>query len=107
MEMGHLSKKQHDDWRMGRVAYLEQIIALNLNKITAICRAIHASAARGKLKPSWTAYVKWGKGARTPLRFTKSGDPKLERLWATHYLMPKFINDPAGPQGASHPVQPE
>jgi hypothetical protein len=99
LEMGRLTKKQHEDWRMGRVPYLEQILGMNLSKITTICRAVHASAVRGKLKASWTAYVKLGKGARTPLRFTKSGDPKLERLWATHYLMPK-ATVPASPDPA-------
>lgn len=88
MEMGRLSQKNHEDWRMGRAPYLERVIELNLSRINDVCRAIHASARRGKLKPNWTAYVQRGKGGRPPLRFTKSGDPNLERQWATHYLMP-------------------
>ncbi|MSU63836.1 MAG: hypothetical protein EXS31_15790 [Pedosphaera sp.] len=88
LEMGKLSRKNHEDWRMGRVPYLERVIELNLSQINSVCRAIHESARRGKLKPNWTAYVKWGKGERPPLRFTKSGDPYLERQWATHYLPP-------------------
>ena len=71
---------------MGHTPYLENVIQLNLSQISAICRALHLSASRGNLKASWTAYVKWGKGNRTPLRFSKSGDPALERRWATHYL---------------------
>jgi len=67
---------------------MERVIQLNLSQINVVCRAIHASAQRGRLKPSWTAYVKWGKGGRPPLRFTKSGDATLERHWATHYLPP-------------------
>jgi hypothetical protein len=85
-EMGKLDAKQWEDWRRGRVPYLERVIHLNLNQINAVCRAVHASARRGNLKPSWTAYVKWGKGAQTPLRFTKFGDPQLERVWATRYI---------------------
>ena len=90
-EMGKLSRKNHEDWRRGRLPYLERVIELNLAQIKAVCRAIHASAQRGRLKPSWTAYVKWGKGGRSPLRFTKSGDPHLERLWAVHYLHPTLV----------------
>lgn len=85
-EMGKLDAKPWDEWRRGRVPYLERLIRLNLSQINAVCRAVHASARRGNLKPSWTAYVKRGKGARTPLRFTKSGDPHLERAWATRHV---------------------
>lgn len=85
-EMGKLDAKQWEDWRRGRVPYLERVIRLNLTQITAVCRAVHASARRGNLRPSWTAYVRSGKGPRPPLRFTKSGDPSLERAWATRYV---------------------
>ena len=85
-EMGKLDAKQWDEWRRGKVPYLERVIRLNLSQINAVCRAVHASARRGNLKPSWTAYVRWGKGPRPPLRFTKSGDPTLERAWATRYV---------------------
>jgi hypothetical protein len=85
-EMGKLDAKQWDEWRRGRVLYLERVIRLNLSQINAVYRAVQASARQGNLKPSWTAYVKWGKGARTPLRFTKSGDPQLERAWATRHV---------------------
>ena len=84
--MGKLEGMDREDWRRGRVPYLERVIRLNLNQINAVCRAVHASARRANLKPSWTAYVKWGKGARTRLRFTKSGDPHLERAWATRHV---------------------
>jgi len=90
MEMGKLPPKSHEDWRRGRVPYLERVIELNLSQINVVFRTINASARRGKLKPSWTAYVQWGKGGRAPLRFTKSGDPNLERRWATHYLHPSL-----------------
>jgi hypothetical protein len=85
-EMGKLEGKNREDWRRGRVPYLERVIRLNLNQINAVCRAVHASARRGNLKPSWTAYVRWGKGPRLLLRFTKSGDPHLERAWATRHV---------------------
>lgn len=98
MEMGKLSQANHEDWRMGRTPYLERVIELNLSQINVVCCVIHASARRGNLKPSWTAYVKWGKGGRPSLRFTKSGDPNLERRWATHYLPPASKTITAAPQ---------
>jgi len=85
-EMGKLDPKHWDDWRRGRVPYLERVIRLDLSQINAVCRAVQASARRGNLKRSGTAYLKWGRGPRTPLRFTKSGDPHLERSWATRHV---------------------
>lgn len=85
-ELGKLEPRHWEDWRFGRVPYLERVIRLNLNQINAVCCAVQAHARRGSLNPSWTAYFKWGKGARTPLRFTKSGDPRLERAWSTRYV---------------------
>jgi hypothetical protein len=43
-------------------------------------------ARKHDLKPSWTAYNKWGKGNKTRLRFSKSGDENIEKLYATHYV---------------------
>ena len=90
-EMGKVDPKQWEDWRFGRIPYLERVIRLNLSQINGVCRTIHASAKRGDLKPSWTGYHRWGKGPRVTLRFTKSGDPKLEKAWATHYLPRKSV----------------
>ena len=93
LELGRLTHAAHEDWRLGRVGCLEKVIQLNLSQINVVCQTIHASARQGKLKGSWTSYVKWGKGARTPLRFTKSGAPELERRWATHYLHPQLSGE--------------
>ena len=30
-------------------------------------------------------YKKWGKGKKIKLRFSKSGNPKIEESYATHY----------------------
>jgi len=87
LEMGKLEARDWEAWRFGRVPYLERAIRLNLGQIAAVCRAVQSSARRGNLKPSWTAYNRWGKGARTLLRFTKSGDPSLERIWATRHVL--------------------
>lgn len=100
-EMGKLDSKHWDEWRRGQVPYLERVIRLNLSQISVVCRAVQASARRGNLKPSWTSYVRWGKGPRTPLRFTKSGDPRLERIWATRHIHPQPRSTKAGAAATS------
>ena len=41
----------------------------------------------------------WGKGPRQRLRFTKTGEPKVEEAYATHFVWPGKgpIQAPKGP----------
>ena len=32
--------------------------------------------------------MRWGKGPKQRLRFSKSGKPKLEEVYATHFVWP-------------------
>ena len=41
-----------------------------------------------KLMPSTTVYMRWGKGPKKRLRFTKTGDPKLEEAYSRHFVWP-------------------
>ena len=40
------------------------------------------------LVPSMTAYARWGKGPKQRLRFTKTGDKKLEEAYSRCFLRP-------------------
>jgi hypothetical protein len=86
MAVGVLSKADYENWRVGRVDYLERVCKVNLRKLSVISREIRAYAKQHDLKPSWTDYRKWGKGEKPRLRFSKSGDERIERLYATHYV---------------------
>jgi len=35
-----------------------------------------------------TTYVRWGKGPKQRLRFTKTGDPRLEEAYSQHFVWP-------------------
>jgi hypothetical protein len=86
MAIGVLSKADYENWRNGRVDYLERVCKVNLKKLSAINREIRAYAKHQNLKASWTDYRKWGKGENIRLHFSKSGDERIERLYATHYV---------------------
>ena len=60
----------------------EAIINCNLMRILQF----HAHDLN--LVPSVTAYVRRGKGSKQRLRFTKSGDPGIERAYARHFVWP-------------------
>ena len=86
MAVGYLSKEDHENWRFGRVPYLERVCRVNLSKLSSISHEIRVYAQKHGLKPSWTDYRKWGKGKPTRLRFSKSGNERIEELYATHYV---------------------
>jgi hypothetical protein len=93
MAIGVLSKADYENWRFGRVHYLERVCKINLHKLSSINHEIRAYAKKHNLKPSWTDYRKWGKGENTRLRFSKSGDDQIERFYATHYVGQKKIEE--------------
>lgn len=90
MGMGILSKEDHDSWRFGRVPYLEKVVQSNLSKISQVMKSFRIWSAEQELKPSETVYRKWGKGSKHDLRFSKTGNPKIEKAYRTHYVSPKL-----------------
>jgi hypothetical protein len=86
--MGLLAPEKLEDWRRGRVQYLEAVIDCNLTRLSRLLRILRFHAHDLSLKPSWTAYVRWGKGPKQRLRFTKTGDEQIEKAYATHLVWP-------------------
>ncbi|MEH2623320.1 hypothetical protein V1292_001375 [Bradyrhizobium sp. AZCC 1719] len=72
-------------WRQGQVDYLERVMQTNLPRISQAMKLFRSWATAKGLTPSETHYV-----ARTPsrqtLRFSKSGNPTIERLYRTHWI---------------------
>jgi hypothetical protein len=87
VRMTLLSSDDVKEWRFGRIPYLEKVIRCNLAKASRILRILRFHAHDLNLKPSHTVYVKWGKGKRVPLRFSKSGDRKLEEAYSRHFVV--------------------
>lgn len=86
IQMGRLSRKDYEGWRFGRVPYLERVIQGNLSKANRILRILRLHAHDLNLRPSSTAYMKWGKGPKTRLRFSKTGDPNVEEAYARCFI---------------------
>jgi hypothetical protein len=76
-------------WRSGQVEYLERVVQANLSRISEAMKVFRAWAMAKGLTPSETNYV-----ARTPqrqmLRFSKSGQPAVERQYRTHWVSPEL-----------------
>ncbi len=85
-KLDYLSKEDYLDWRNGRIPYLERVCKTNLSKLTMVNQTIRKVAAELKLKPTYTIYKKYGKVPMVKLRFSKSGDERIEVAYSTHYV---------------------
>jgi hypothetical protein len=88
VRMDLLAPEHLEDWRRGRVPYLERVIRCNLTKLSRLLRILRFHAHDLKLMPSVTVYMRRSKGPKQRLRFTKTGDPKLEEAYARHFVWP-------------------
>ena len=88
MDMHILSKPDYENWRNGRVPYLEKVCNINLKKLDSILKEMRRHADRNGLKPSITCYKQWGRKTKPTikLRFSKTGNEYMEKLYATHYV---------------------
>ncbi len=76
-----------DRWRQGRIDCLEGAIQTNPSRISEAMELFRSWATEKGLMASETQYV-----ARTPqrqtLRFSRSGNPTIERSYRTHWISP-------------------
>lgn len=86
MKLGFLDPKDYENWRMKQVPYLERVIKINLAKINFIMKTVRRDSLHGKLNPSWTGYKSWRKGIEIALGFSKTGEPNIEKVYATHFV---------------------
>lgn len=99
MDIGVLQKDKYDDWRFGRIPYLERVCMVNLGKLSTVRHQMRVYAQKAGLKPSFCYYKQWGTKkkdgqGRKPvilLRFSKSGDPEVEKWYATHFVDTKRV----------------
>jgi hypothetical protein len=83
--IGWLDPGAEKRWRQGQIDYLERVVQTNLARISEAMKLFRSWATAKGLIASETAYV-----ARTPsrqtLRFSKSGNPRIEQLYRTHWV---------------------
>jgi hypothetical protein len=83
-----LAQTNVDSWRKGQIDFLERVIQGNLRKISS-SMAVFCKWAQAKgLKASETRYVRRTRNGTVDLRFSKSGDPQIEKNYRTHFVSP-------------------
>jgi hypothetical protein len=88
IRMDLFSPESVEDWRRGRIPYLERLILCNLSKSSRILRILQMHAHDLDLKPVTTVYKRWTKGPRRLLWFSKTGDRHVEDAYARHFFSP-------------------
>ena len=99
MDLGYLKKEHYENWRHGRVSYLERVCTVNLSKLSTIRHEMRVYARKANLKPSFCYYKQWavkkkgGQGKRPviPLRFSKYGKEDIEKQYSTHFVDAKHV----------------
>jgi len=84
--IGLLNQINIDNWKKGIVPYLEKVIECNLSKANRILRLISFHPHDLDMKRSLTVYKRQVKGKKILLKFSKTGDSKLEIAYATHFI---------------------
>ena len=100
MDIGVLTKAKYEDWRFGRIPFLEEACTVNLHKLSFAMKQMRSYAQKAGLKPSYCYYKHWGVKKKSgqkrhviPLRFSKYGDPAVEKWYSTHYVDSKRITE--------------
>ena len=86
ISMGLLEPRDVENWRAGRIPFLEQVVGCNLAKTGRILRILRFHAHDLNLKPSMTVYKRKTAGGKVPLRFSKSGEQNIEDAYARHFV---------------------
>lgn len=82
LKMGKIEKKNLNLWEKGQVPYLEMVLHGSLSKLNRILRILRFHAHDLNLAPRVTPY----KRGKRILRFSKSGDPNLEKAYSRHFV---------------------
>jgi len=85
LKLDKLTPKLTEEWRFGRLPYLEKVTAGNLSQLEFILDTMRKTARDMGLKEHVYEYKQWGKGRGRTLRFSKTGNPHIERKYATSY----------------------
>lgn len=88
IKLNYLSADDYRKWKSGQIDYLERVIRCNLSKAGTILRILRFHGHDLNLCPSITIY----KHKSKMLRFSKTGDPNVDKAYSTHLLKIGLIN---------------
>jgi len=88
-KIGMLTEADYEKWRRRQVPYLEKVLIGSLGRCSFVMSRLRGFADAYNLKPSRTAYMSWGRGAKTRLIFSKYRNEEIEKWDSTHFVKVK------------------
>ena len=85
---GWLQQIHVQNWRRGKIPYLEKEIQANLGKISFAMKCFCGWAMGKNLKPSKTVYLLKIKGQKIEALFSKCGNFNIDEVYKTTYVSP-------------------
>ena len=87
----HLLHPVHlEEWKSGKIPYLEFILEKDLHKIRYLTKWLHTWALQKGLRPQEMTYLSKGNNlSQKQLEFTRNGRPQTELLYRTHFRTPE------------------
>ena len=86
--IGWLLATQVEDWRKGRLDFLERVIQGSWEKNAFALKTLERWATEKGLNPTETEYVRVSRGATVALQFTAGGLAEIEKRYRIHYVSP-------------------
>ena len=87
--IGWLDPGAVERWRRGQIDCLEEAVQTNLPRLSEAMQLFQSWATARGLIASSTEYVA-RTGQRQKLRFSRSGNPKIETSYRTHWVSPEL-----------------
>lgn len=86
VKLGFVSDAGLDEWRLGDVRCLEDVLRCDLEKAARLLEILRRHAHDLKLKPTTTPYIEQRNGRRFLLHFSKKEDPAIEKAFSRHFV---------------------
>ncbi len=106
VEMGLLMPADLTRWKQGQIPFLERVIRCHLSRAGRLLRLLRFHVHDLNLAPSMTVY----QHGSHRLRFSPSGEPKIEEAWSRHFVIVGKRNPFAAPESdgpqKSIPIKP-
>ena len=90
VRMGMLASADLEAWRRGKVPYLERVVQGSLSRLSRLLRILGFHCHDLNLVATPAKYTMLGRKP-VPLRFTKTGEARLEKIYARHFVWPGKI----------------
>src|SRR5581483_6583582 len=90
--LNFISQTGLHEWKIGKFAFFESLIQGNPRRVEYALECFQRWVTHKKLTISMSVYRSVGTVNKKELRFSKTGNPKIEEAYRTHYVSSDLID---------------